>query len=1337
MTPENKLPQQVRLAVGDVSGYVAFAESISADGPNGTAWLCASNLAITAAHVVPLNGQLRLIFGGGRRAIARCIDQNLDLDAALLVLEEIHPSDGPQGFLPSNLDGDIRINQFWRSWGHPVGEPTGFAVDGTVSGISRSCSTNQLFLYCKQPVTDQLRGLSGGPVIDEAGTVIGIITEFTNQLGHTLIASRLDEIWRRLPKWREFDPQLISHGKISRYLEKQVPLWVYPTYLSSFRKKIAPDFTNFFVEPRFRHANVGRQRQVSAGLRVEDLIEQLHADGRHMVISGDPGSGKSVFLRWLCVGAAKAWSLRETNREIPVLLHASEIAKDFDLDGALARISPIFDGPPPEGVSWLVFIDGLDEIVDVDDRRRVLARVKEHVAFTRNMRRVMIRIVVASRPLAILDELPESDAKHYVLKPFTVSQIETFAENWFRDAPIGEGASEFLDELRASRLEQIVSTPSLATMAAVVFEKSADKRLPRLKSDLFDRFIELSLEERDQKVRERFYEQFENLYPGLGREIGGKVWRARESIATWLAVQVQEGSLQAANADFSSVAVEWVADQQILCRERCGSIREEAVRHLMTDILIASGLFVLLGNGSLCFFHNTLREALAARAMANTPHSSSPDIWAVARRWVDVRWREIVLLVLVQWSREKGNSKSEMWSVLLPIIEGSIRGQHFVATALGEGLELDAQAEAFVINLMLERLDKWNPCMEIYSEFRSPNPADVLRVLSPRKSFLAALLKRLQSGGVDCSIKKWSLAEISLDTGSVSALIPLLEESSVSNIAAMLIARAGRVDLVLRQLIEIASIGSKCFNIARIIGEEGTRDQQIIFAQCNSIDAQSRLFAALIALSRNDDHPLRRIAINLFNGLLQNEKFDLDDAVALRVVKSGMQIDFSQGNATNRFRLLRAAAEIGVLVSDATLRGVRRMTADQALDHSVRIGAARILLELSSSTDSFKALDDLVNFYRDDFECRHELAKTLASHGQPQYLTEIANSESNSFSARVLALIELARAGYRDTARDLLVRLPLDQEKNDADLYSLYMAIGDKERATKITLSRAKRGFARVEMRTLMEMGNPDEIVALVLALDESSYKEKRYGISCLFELAAAEHLMRIASDPGLPIPLSLFALKKLGELGWLSEAENIRFNLSRRIEFDASIFWVSQISALCNLKPEDQAKFSPIIEPFLSKLAEKDGLWIKSAFNYRIRSEVRPIRFFAKCGLTDRFIEVERSQMKESVNSGWAVEFFFRNNQLENDSSTWETFCEEILRYVLDKDSLEFAKRLGPVLPSIPRPLVVLVVAIRSLSPETLKGNVGNPIFILAYPQEGTSDGAGNAAIVMTELPT
>jgi predicted NACHT family NTPase len=182
-----------------------------------------------------------------------------------------------------------------------------------------------------------------------------------------------------------------------------------------------------------------------------EIIELSDAAKRHdrLVMLGDPGSGKSTLLRYLALIYAQALfdGRSEAGSDLgiarfPILMRIADYAehgmpKGKSLSQYMADYYEMHECPKP-GLSdllvteltsgnCLVLLDGLDEIVNADDRRKVVERIEDFIRFHDNRPN---RFVITSR-IAGYRSAPLGDRfVQYTVQEMDDTQIRRFLERW-------------------------------------------------------------------------------------------------------------------------------------------------------------------------------------------------------------------------------------------------------------------------------------------------------------------------------------------------------------------------------------------------------------------------------------------------------------------------------------------------------------------------------------------------------------------------------------------------------------------------------------------------------------------------------------------------------------------------------------------------------------------------------------------------------------------------------------------------------------------------------------------------------------------------------------------
>lgn len=270
-------------------------------------------------------------------------------------------------------------------------------------------------------------------------------------------------------------------------------------------------------EPPERHLRASPEPEPAWRLRL--AVDEVLGRHRHLLIQGAAGLGKSTLGYSLAGRLAKAW-LDDGSPPpmqtplLPVVVPARVLADhpQTTLAGAIAAAAsaevasytettlPLSAFTQPiDGVGWFVVIDALDEVPDLERRRRLFAQL----AHTINDPGSPLRFLITTRPLSIGEtmSLQSADVGFYELAPFDKHALTTFAGRWFnpRDTPAGHlRATRFLDQIKTSNLAQVLEVPLLAAVAALVHDQDLDTPLPANRYELYERYMRYIAHGRDK-----------------------------------------------------------------------------------------------------------------------------------------------------------------------------------------------------------------------------------------------------------------------------------------------------------------------------------------------------------------------------------------------------------------------------------------------------------------------------------------------------------------------------------------------------------------------------------------------------------------------------------------------------------------------------------------------------------------------------------------------------------------------------------------------------------------------------------------------------------------------
>ncbi len=360
----------------------------------------------------------------------------------------------------------------------------------------------------------------------------------------------------------------------------------------------------------------------------------------HLVIEGDPGAGKTTFLRRIAHGMCA-----DPKLGFPIYLRVGDLEEH--VTNCRKQVRP--DAPPSDhSPEWLahcaahrcglsvgffqarlrekgttVLLDGLDEASSSSVRDRMARLVQEAVvAYPR------CRFVVTTRPQSYTGASRLAGFHEVRVLELEKPAISEFLGHWSRalfpgDAASAEAHRQALSDALNARpaIRKMARNPVMLTALAVVHWN--ERRLPEQREELYASITMWLVRAREarpgRETADRVLSLLGHLALGMQTRPEGRVTQVgKDAAAGMIAGQFRE-----------------VADPDLqLARARAFLEAEE----------VDSGIFVSRG-GELRFWHLTLQEYLAARTIAGLTDASQFQVLFQDERLYRPEWREAMLLL--------------------------------------------------------------------------------------------------------------------------------------------------------------------------------------------------------------------------------------------------------------------------------------------------------------------------------------------------------------------------------------------------------------------------------------------------------------------------------------------------------------------------------------------------------------------------------------------------------------------------------------------------------------------------------------------------------------------
>lgn len=390
----------------------------------------------------------------------------------------------------------------------------------------------------------------------------------------------------------------------------------------------------------------------------EPVLEILkEKDG--LILLGDPGAGKSTFLKYLALKLARGEGdeLGLAGRLpilIPLAAYGNALAeKEIRLDEFIAHYYDDLGCDFPlhtmlmkalENGKALLLLDGLDEVKDPALRNTVAERVADFYSAQRQKKRgnkfVLTSRIIGYRTVRTLAEGMEEAT----LVDFEDAEIEQFVTRWTKalekQAQGDTAAARFdAEETRRELLNAISTNESVRRLAAnpllltiLALMKRKGVPLPERRVQLYEQYVNTLV---------RAWNRVRSI---SGREVGlslddVKTIRVLAPLALWM---------HEVNPSVGLVRLpDLYRKLEEIFTEQNDSSPEENARKFLDDIHEHTALLVERGAGEYGFIHQTFEEYLAAVALA---FKAQGDAQIVADALIPhigkQAWREVTLLTV-------------------------------------------------------------------------------------------------------------------------------------------------------------------------------------------------------------------------------------------------------------------------------------------------------------------------------------------------------------------------------------------------------------------------------------------------------------------------------------------------------------------------------------------------------------------------------------------------------------------------------------------------------------------------------------------------------------------
>ena len=351
-------------------------------------------------------------------------------------------------------------------------------------------------------------------------------------------------------------------------------------------------------------------------------------ESQFLMVLGQPGSGKTTFLRKVGLEAMKLNTGEFRHSCLPVFLELKRLKGDEpDLKKAIIDQFRSSRFPQPEEFidraldqgKLLLLLDGLDE-VPANSQEPAIAQIQSLAnEYNKN------RFVASCRTAAYRKDF--ANFTEVVIVAFDDAQIQQFIGNWFssqadRQAETAEKCWNLLKQPGYEAAKELAQTPLLLTFLCLVYDDSQD--FPKNRAALYGEALDILLKKWAAQKRLQRDPIWQEFSPELEKEMLAE-----------LAYQTFEADrLFFPRQEAIELTQEFLANNLNAPKDLDGET-------LLNAIEVQQGILVERARDVYSFSHLTLQEYLTAKYIVDNRLIEE----LVGQHLTEERWREVFLLV--------------------------------------------------------------------------------------------------------------------------------------------------------------------------------------------------------------------------------------------------------------------------------------------------------------------------------------------------------------------------------------------------------------------------------------------------------------------------------------------------------------------------------------------------------------------------------------------------------------------------------------------------------------------------------------------------------------------